>query len=368
MKYLDYVGLSYLWSKLKAYFVSKEDFIENEEVVAAALTDLNERKLDAADLPSWASNDTKPSYNLDEIADGTTNKAYTATEKTKLAGIESGAEANVKPDWNATSGNAAGILNKPNVYQYVDQTGFNHINIAEGPDYVQISGEITIGDNMNRVSIKSGRNKNITVTPGGTGKLLYKSNEVLTTSNLNSPALTGTPTAPTAIAGTNTTQLATTAFVNNAISSFNVYGTSSTAAATVQKEVSIPSIKVLNEGQIIVVKPTVTSTVANSTLKLNSFEAYPMRYNNAAITTSTDSVVWSANFPSWWVFDGDYWVFLGHGLDSNTQYANMTQDHVTEGTSTTGMIVTPKRLRDNFYTKEEIDDTIGDIETLLAAI
>ena len=35
---------------------------------------------------------------------------------------------------------------------------------------------------------------------------------------LASPALTGTPTAPTATAGTNTTQIATTAFVNNAIS------------------------------------------------------------------------------------------------------------------------------------------------------
>ena len=36
---------------------------------------------------------------------------------------------------------------------------------------------------------------------------------------LASPALSGTPTAPTASAGTNTTQLATTAFVNTAVSS-----------------------------------------------------------------------------------------------------------------------------------------------------
>jgi hypothetical protein len=36
--------------------------------------------------------------------------------------------------------------------------------------------------------------------------------------NLASPALTGTPTAPTATAGTNTTQLATTAFVTNGLS------------------------------------------------------------------------------------------------------------------------------------------------------
>lgn len=41
--------------------------------------------------------------------------------------------------------------------------------------------------------------------------------DALTTkANLNSPALTGTPTAPTAAAGTNTTQIATTAFVQNA--------------------------------------------------------------------------------------------------------------------------------------------------------
>ena len=36
--------------------------------------------------------------------------------------------------------------------------------------------------------------------------------------DLNSPALTGTPTAPTASAGTNTTQVATTAFVTAALS------------------------------------------------------------------------------------------------------------------------------------------------------
>ena len=37
--------------------------------------------------------------------------------------------------------------------------------------------------------------------------------------DLNSPALTGTPTAPTASAATNTTQIATTAFVQTALSS-----------------------------------------------------------------------------------------------------------------------------------------------------
>ena len=124
------------------------------------------------------------------------------------------------------------------------------------------------------------------------------------------------------------------------------YGTSTTAAATVQKEVSIPSITSLKTGQIIVVKPTITSTVANSTIKLNNFTAYPMRYNNAAITTSTDSIVWAANIPSIWVFDGTYWVFLGHGLDSNTTYSSMSQAEASAGTSTTARTISAKVLHD----------------------
>lgn len=43
------------------------------------------------------------------------------------------------------------------------------------------------------------------------------STAVATKADLNSPALIGTPTAPTASAGTNTTQLATTAFVQAAM-------------------------------------------------------------------------------------------------------------------------------------------------------
>ena len=108
--------------------------------------------------------------------------------------------------------------------------------------------------------------------------------------------------------------------VLNASTSKSFYGTSSSAADATTKEVSIPNITTLEAGQIIIVQPSITSTVANSSLQLNEFTAYPMRYNGSAITTSTDSIVWNANFPSLWVFDGTYWVFLAHGLDSNTTY------------------------------------------------
>ena len=53
------------------------------------------------------------------------------------------------------------------------------------------------------------------------------SKRILTEDDMDSPSLTGTPTAPTAASGTNTTQLATTAFVQNAVS-----GLASTLTAT----------------------------------------------------------------------------------------------------------------------------------------
>jgi len=47
----------------------------------------------------------------------------------------------------------------------------------------------------------------------GTGALVFGTSPTLNTATLDSPTLTGTPVAPTATAGTNTTQIATTAFV-----------------------------------------------------------------------------------------------------------------------------------------------------------
>lgn len=50
---------------------------------------------------------------VDKIAGkGLSTEDFTAAEKSKLAGIESGAEVNVNADWNAVSGDAE-ILNKP---------------------------------------------------------------------------------------------------------------------------------------------------------------------------------------------------------------------------------------------------------------
>ena len=93
--------------------------------------------------------------------------------------------------------------------------------------------ESSVSDVENSVNSLTGRvstNENsISTIQGNVGDLTDEVGTINTTisglqsslnrkANTNSPTLTGTPTAPTARAGTNTTQIATTAFVQEALS------------------------------------------------------------------------------------------------------------------------------------------------------
>ena len=52
----------------------------------------------------------------DYISDGIINKVYTSTEKTKLNGIQTGAEVNIQSDWNVVDNSSdAFIKNKPTI-------------------------------------------------------------------------------------------------------------------------------------------------------------------------------------------------------------------------------------------------------------
>lgn len=67
--------------------------------------------------------DSSHKLSADLVEDGSTNKAFTATEQTKLAGIASGAEVNVQSDWSQTNSSADDFIkNKPSVVLYSQQT------------------------------------------------------------------------------------------------------------------------------------------------------------------------------------------------------------------------------------------------------
>ena len=79
---------------------------------------------------------------LDDKVDKVTGKGlstedYTTAEKTKLSGIETGAQVNVKPDWNATAGDDDEILNKPSL-----------ATVATTGDYDDLQNKPTIPDEL----------------------------------------------------------------------------------------------------------------------------------------------------------------------------------------------------------------------------
>lgn len=173
--------------------------------------------------------------------------------------------------------------------------------------------------------------------------------------------------------------------------SLSFFAKSTTAAATVEKVVSIPSIKKLETGTTIIVQPTATSTVANSKIKLNNFDSHLMRYNNANITTSTRSVVWNSAYLSIFTFDGTYWQFVAHGIDNNTTYSSMSVLEGTTGTATSNRVIRADYLKSiiqgtkltglntstagNVVATDtilsafgKIQATIGDVETLINAL
>ncbi len=120
--------------------------------------------------------------------------------------------------------------------------------------------------------------------------------QILTNKTLDSPTMTGTPTAPTAVAGTNTTQVATTAFVSAALGGsstfsddFKINGVKNFLKWTDGQTVPAKgktAIQLLLEGASQAVAPTYTApTVAiSSTPAGGSFE---YGANIGAITLSS---------------------------------------------------------------------------------
>jgi hypothetical protein len=62
-----------------------------------------------------------------------------ATDKSKLDGIEEGAQANIKPDWNAASQTAAEILNKPPIPLFMKIGNANGVSVIGGNGFSEIT-------------------------------------------------------------------------------------------------------------------------------------------------------------------------------------------------------------------------------------
>lgn len=93
------------------------------------------------------------------------------------------------------------------------------------------------------------------------------------------------------------------------------YGSCSTEAATAEKVVAISNFKLVT-GSVVFVRFTVTNTVDNPTLNVNSTGAKAIYYRNAAISKG----YLAANRVYCFVYDGTQWELVGDiNTDTNTK-------------------------------------------------
>lgn len=122
-------------------------------------------------------------------------------------------------------------------------------------------------------------------------------------------------------------------------------GTCSTAGATAQKEVTIPSAQgfSLEVGAVINVKFTYNNSAYNVTISVNGGTAYPIWYAGGVYTNNVTNVAGRKDTNMFYVFDGSYWVWQGFG--QYMSYTTMTDALAEAGTATTVCTIQPTVLK-----------------------
>jgi hypothetical protein len=158
---------------------------------------------------------------------------------------------------------------------------------------------------------------------------------VSTKADLASPTFTGTPSAPTAAGGTNSTQLATTAFVNTEITSER------TASVTLtNKTLTSPFVnEILHEGTADAFETTLafTDPTADRTI------TFPDKTGTVALTSDIGSAATVTTASGTYAMSGSTTVtitLVGHGRTVNdVVYLNFTSGTAVDGNYT--VVTTP---------------------------
>ena len=102
------------------------------------------------------------------------------------------------------------------------------------------------------------------------------------------------------------------------------YAVCSTAAATVEKTVTVDNFKLV-EGAFVIIKFTNANSAANPTLNVSGTGAKPIyRYGTTAVSTGTTSSGWNAGCVQTFVYDGTGWI---REYWYNTTYSNVSLGH-----------------------------------------
>jgi hypothetical protein len=172
----------------------------------------------------------------------TTNTSAINTNTTAIAAEATTARAAELVLTNNIATNTTSInTNTANINSNITAIGNLNTTIASNTTNVNLNttaiaaeattaraAELALTNNVN--SNTANTTSNTSAIAANTASILTNTSDIALKAPIISPTFTGTPTAPTAAAGINTTQLATTAFVNNATSNINASSISGTVA------------------------------------------------------------------------------------------------------------------------------------------
>jgi len=160
--------------------------------------------------------------------------------------------------------------------------------------------------------------------------------QTLTNKTLTSPALSGTPTAPTATYGTNTTQIATTAFVQAALQAIYPVGTLYTNTANITNPATLLGFGTwveIGSGKVLVGQDTSDALFDTLGETGGSKDAIVVSHSHTGGTNSAGSHTHGVTDPG-----------HTHGTGGSTQSANNGPDFPAiryNGSPQTGTVTTP---------------------------
>ena len=147
-----------------------------------------------------------------------------------------------------------------------------------------------------------------------------------------------------------------------------------TRTAAVSEITGVAPFATLQDGQRVLLK-LVYNSGSNSTLNLTlsdgtttgAIPVYVMTFNVANRQLADADARAGGYIELVYNESGNRWQMVGY-KDMNTTYNTTNSTAIKQGTLTVGYLVSPAVLRECFYLKSEIDNTIGGIETILQSI
>ena len=152
------------------------------------------------------------------------------------------------------------------------------------------------------------------------------------------------------------------------------FGTVDSTSTATAFTATVDGITELRDGVSCYLKNTVITSAAATTnpkcwtLNINNLGAKPVYVTTAAATYSTTQ--FTVNYKFLFTYDsslnsGNGGWYIGQLFNSNTTYSAITQAEIDAGTSTTARLITPKLLRDNFYTETESDTNFAKVPLVI---